>query len=38
VALTGDVVGCFQVVVQLGVVDGEPSQVAEGGFKLIGQP
>jgi hypothetical protein len=35
---TGDVVGCFQVVAELGVVDGEPSQVAEGGFELIGQP
>ena len=35
---TGDAAGCLQVVAQLDVVDGEPSQVAEGGFQLIGQP
>jgi hypothetical protein len=34
----GDCVGCFQVVAEFCVVDGQPPQVAEGSLQLISQP
>jgi hypothetical protein len=33
----GDRAGCFEFAAQFGVVDGEPPQVAEGGFELAGE-
>lgn len=34
----GNRAGCFEVAAQLGVVDSQPAQMAEGSFQLISQP
>jgi hypothetical protein len=33
----GDRAGCFELTAEFGVVDGQPPQVAEGGFELAGE-
>jgi hypothetical protein len=32
-----DRAGCFEFAAEFGVVDGQPPQVAEGGFELAGE-